>query len=58
MSVHEVEVGIALERPPTTQEIRKYMIEAPSEWDALLIAAQWAYCDPRVSMPVYTELVL
>lgn len=56
--IFEVEVGIALVRPPTTQEIRKYVLAAESEWDAVFLAAQWAYSDPNVSMPVYTELVL
>lgn len=58
MDVYEIEVGIALVRPPTTQEIRKYMVAAECEYDAILIAIQWAYSDPAVSMPVYAHLVM
>lgn len=56
MSLYVVEVGVALKRPPRTEQYRKYVIEAENGYAAELIAQQWASCAPGVVMP--TESVV
>jgi hypothetical protein len=53
--IYYVEAGVALERPPTVQEYRKYVVWAPSATEASLTAAQMAAC--TCVMPVSTEVV-
>jgi hypothetical protein len=42
--IYEVNVGLALARPPVIHEWRRYRIEAPSWTDARLAALQMAAC--------------
>jgi hypothetical protein len=44
MAVFGIEVDVALVRPPTVDETRYYVVEAPDEWEAALIAGQMAAC--------------
>ncbi len=59
MGVYEIHVGVALQRPPRTDEVRKYLIddERGPRW-AELTACQWAASDPAVVMPVFSRLVV
>ena len=50
-----VHVGVALERPPGTDEVRRYAVEAPDWPMATLISAQMAQCTSV--MPVWAEVV-
>lgn len=56
MGRYVVEVGVALQRPPRTQQYRKYVIEAENGYAAELAACQWAASSPGVVMP--TESVV
>lgn len=44
MSVFGIEVDVALVRPPTVDQIRYYVVEAPTAMEAALIAGQMAAC--------------
>jgi hypothetical protein len=55
MAVFHVQVGVALRRPPRTDEYRRVAVEADSWWEAQLVAAQIAACTSV--MPVSTELI-
>ena len=57
MGVYEIHVGVALRRPPRTDEIRKYLITADRPLAAELEACQWAAASPGVVMPVFSRLV-
>lgn len=50
MSIHTVVVGVALDRPPTVDEYRRYVVEAEDPTEATLIALQMAACTS--TMPV------
>jgi hypothetical protein len=52
VSVYTVEVGVALRRPPRTDQHRKYVIEAENGHTAELVATQWAGSSPGVVMAV------
>lgn len=56
MGVYEIEVGVALRRPPRTDEIRKYLIVAERAIEAEILACQWAACTSV--MPVFSRLVV
>jgi hypothetical protein len=49
-----VNVAVALERPPTVQEWRRYAVVAESDTEARLVALQMASCTSV--MPVADEL--
>lgn len=51
--IHIIHVGVALERPPTVQQYRKYAIYGGTHADAELIALQMAACTSV--MPVSIE---
>lgn len=55
MAVFYVQVGVALQRPPRTDEYRKVVVEAVNGHEAMLIAAQVAACTS--TMPVSTRLL-
>ncbi len=57
MGVFEVHVGVALRRPPRTDELRKYLIAADRPLVAELLACQWAAASIGVVMPVSSQLV-
>lgn len=44
MPVFGIEIDVALVRPPTVDEIRYYVVEAPDALEAALIAGQMASC--------------
>lgn len=50
-----VHVAVALTRPPTEMEIRRYAVEAVDENEAELIAAQMASCTSV--MPIWSGAV-
>jgi hypothetical protein len=52
MSIYKVEVDVALRRPPRTDATIYFTLDAKNGHAAELIACQWAYCHPRVVMPV------
>jgi len=54
MAVFEIVVGVALRRPPGTDQYRKVLVEASTVVEAKLVAAQIAACTS--TMPVSTEL--
>lgn len=54
MAVFSIIVGVALSRPPRTDEYRKVVVEAPNGREAMLVAAQMAACTS--TMPVSTEV--
>lgn len=54
MGVYQVEVEVALQRPPTVDTTIFVSVEADSGVDAQLIACWMAMCHPRVVMPVGT----
>jgi hypothetical protein len=51
-----VEVGVALRRPPRTDQYRRYIVEAENGHAAELLACHWAGSAPGVVMP--TESVV
>lgn len=53
--IFTVEVGVALNRPPTTDEIRKVRVIADNATEASIIAAQIASCTSV--MPVSTKVL-
>lgn len=53
--IYHVQVGVALQRPPRTDEYRKVAVEAVNGHEAMLIAAQIAACTS--TMPVSTTLL-
>lgn len=55
MHVYEVIVGVALERPPKVDELRKVLVVANSAVEAELIAQQIAACTSV--MPVCSRLI-
>lgn len=55
--VFEVEVGVALTRPPRTHEYRKYLIVASTRQEAELHACWWAATSPGVVMPTSSRIV-
>ncbi len=57
MGVYEIHVGVALARPPRTDQIRKSLITAESPLAAELLACQWAGASVGVVMPVSSRLV-
>lgn len=58
MGVFEVHVGVALARPPRTDEIRKYLIAADRPIEAELLACQWAATGAGVVMPVSSRVII
>lgn len=56
MGVYEIEVGVALRRPPRVDEYRKYLVAAESPLAAELVACQWAAA--TCVMPVSSRLVV
>jgi hypothetical protein len=52
--IYQVEVAVALSRPPAVHEWRTYRIEARDATDAKVIALQMASC--KSVMPVYISL--
>lgn len=52
MSTFDVEVEVALSRPPRSDATIFFTIEAENGHAAELIACQWAAGHPRVVMPV------
>lgn len=48
---YEVEVGVALRRPPRVDEYRKYIVSASGRTQALSVALQMASCTSV--MPVW-----
>lgn len=50
--IFTVEVDVALYRPPADHATIFYVIDATDGTSAELTACMWAYCHPRVSMPV------
>ncbi len=57
MGVYEIHVGVALQRPPRTDQVRKYLITADRPLAAELLACQWAAASAGVVMPVFSRLV-
>lgn len=55
--VFEVHVGVALARPPRTDQFRKYLISADRPLEAELLACQWAAAGDGVVMPVCSRIV-
>jgi len=53
--VYEIVVGVALERPPKVDELRKVLVVANSAVEAELIAQQIAACTSV--MPVCSKLI-
>lgn len=58
MGVYEVHVGVAMSRPPRTDQIRKYLVDADRPLAAELLACQWAGASDGVVMPVFSRLVV
>lgn len=52
-----VMVGVALSRPPKLDDSIMVLVEADTENEAQLIAAQIASANPLVVMPVSTEII-
>lgn len=50
MKVFGVDVGVALKRPPKTDEYRRVVVAAGDETEASLLATQIAQADDRVVM--------
>lgn len=59
MKVFAVKVGFAIARPPTTANTRFSFVQvaADNAVDAQLQAAQMVASNPRVVMPVSTQIV-
>lgn len=55
MGVFEIHVGVALRRPPRTDEVRKYLICADRPIEAEMLACEWASCTSV--MPVSSRVV-
>ena len=58
LEIVEVEVGVALDRPPRAHEIRKVMVAAASLTEATLIASQMVQAHPEVVMVVSAQAVV
>lgn len=55
--VYEIHVDVAHQRPPRTDETRKYLINASSPMAAELLACQWAALSPGVVMAVGSRII-
>jgi len=51
--IHFIQIGVALDRPPKTDQIRRYAIYSGTHQDAELVALQMASCSS--TMPVSVE---
>lgn len=55
--IFTVEVGAATSRPPRCHELHVVEVEAGTEQEAQLVAAQMVACRPGVTMPVHTRVL-
>ena len=54
----EVEVGVALTRPPQEDALVRCLVWADTHWDAELIALEMAETDPDVVMAVRSQVLV
>ncbi len=57
LPVYEVEVGWCTSRPPRDEHLSTLLVEAASETEAHLVAAQWTLANPSCVQPTSTRTV-